>query len=51
MSPWFTICSTAPSMPRSLKANRPYVISAIWASDEYATTPRKSGARKASSEP
>ena len=51
MSPCATICSTAPSKPRSVPAKRPSAISPDWASDEYATTPRKSGARKASSEP
>ena len=49
--PCATICSTAPSKPRSVPANRPSAISPDCASDEYATTPRKSGARKASSEP
>src|SRR5581483_11786455 len=49
--PWFTICSTEPSKPRSFAAKSPYVIRPICASDEYATTPRKSGARNASSEP
>ena len=51
ISPWLTIWSTAPSKPRSFAANRPSVISPICASDEYAITPRMSGARKASSEP
>ena len=50
-SPCATICSTAPSRPRSVPANSPSVISPDCASDEYATTPRKSGARNASSEP
>ena len=49
--PWLTICSTAPSKPRLLAANRPNTIRPICESDEYATTPRMSGARKASSEP
>ena len=51
MSPWATICSTAPSKPRSVPAKRPSAISPDCARDEYATTPRKSGARNASSEP
>ena len=51
MSAWLTICSTAPSKPRSLNANRPSTIRPACASDEYMTTPRKSGARNASSDP
>ena len=50
-SPWLTICSTEPFRPRLVAAKTPNVISPIWASDEYATTPRTSGARKARSEP
>ena len=34
----------------ALKANSPNAISPIWASDEYVTTPRKSGERNASKE-
>src|SRR3954447_6950970 len=49
--PWFTICRTDPLRPRSLTANSPIVIRPICASDEYATTPRKSGARNASNDP
>ena len=49
ISPWLTICSTAPLKPRSLAANSPYVISPICASEEYAITPRMSGELNASS--
>src|SRR5947208_682095 len=51
ISPWLIICSTAPLSPRSLTENTPNVISPSWARDEYAITPRTSGARNASSEP
>ena len=34
ISPWLTICSTAPSKPRSFAAKSPNVISPICASDE-----------------
>ena len=50
-SAWLTICSTAPSKPSVFDANSPSTISPACASDEYMTTPRKSGARNASSEP
>ena len=50
-SPWLTIWSTEPSRPRLLEAKRPKPISPICASEEYAMTPRTSGARNASSEP
>ena len=49
--PCATICSTAPSKPRFVPEKRPSAISPDCASDEYATTPRKSGERNASSEP
>src|SRR5689334_9088164 len=51
IKPWLTICSTEPSRPRSFTAKMPIVISPICASDEYAITPRRSGARNASSDP
>jgi hypothetical protein len=51
MRPCATICSTAPSKPRSVPAKRPSAINPDCARDEYATTPRKSGERKASSDP
>src|SRR5581483_2176432 len=51
ISAWLTIWSTAPSNPRSLKAKIPSTIRPACASDEYITTPRKSGARNASSDP
>jgi hypothetical protein len=34
ISPWFTICRTEPSKPRSFVANNPSVMSPICASDE-----------------
>ena len=40
-----------PAIPASLAAKSPIVMSPICASDEYASTPRRSGARKATSEP
>src|SRR5438093_996576 len=49
--PWLTIRSTEPSRPRSLTEKTPIVISPICARDEYAITPRMSGARNASNEP
>ena len=32
--PWFTICSTEPSMPWVLRANRPMMAKPMWATDE-----------------
>ncbi len=49
--PWLTDWSTAPSRPRSFVAKIPRAIRPICPIDEYATTPRTSGWRKASSEP
>ena len=51
MSACATDWRTAPSSPRSSNAKTPIVISPICAIDEYAMTPRRSGARKASSDP
>ncbi len=50
-SAWATDSRIAPSSPSSSKAKTPIVISPICAIDEYAMTPRRSGARKASSDP
>ena len=51
ISPWLTICSTAPSIPSEFVANRPRKIRPSCARDEYAITPRMSGARNAISDP
>ena len=48
MSAWATDWRTAPSSPRSLNAKTPSVMSPICAIDEYATIPRRSGERNAS---
>ena len=50
-SPCATICSTAPSKPRFVPEKSPIAIRPDCAIDEYATTPRRSGARNASTEP
>ena len=50
-SPCATICSTAPSYPSVVPENSPSAIRPDCARDEYATTPRRSAARKASTEP
>ena len=49
--PWLTEWSTAPVMPRLSTEKMPSTIRPICAIDEYATTPRTSGWRNASSEP
>ena len=50
-SAWLTIWNVAPVAPRSDKRKMPSTMKDIWAIDEYATTPRPSRWRKASSEP
>ena len=35
-SPWFTICSTAPSIDSAENAKMPSTISPMWLTDEYA---------------
>ena len=50
-SPCATDWRIAPSIPSSFREKRPSTISPICAIDEYAVTARRSGARKASSEP